>query len=113
VLNNSRFVVKNSEDLTDMGVMKYGAALWLQAGHHDVLGAQYGSLVDQKRTIQPALVSCKRASMFKAQQYGRWIVLNRARPMETLGQPVLHGECVCVVGECCYVLCCWWVVLYC
>jgi hypothetical protein len=102
--------------------MKYGAALWLQAGHHDVLGAQYGSLVDQKRTIQPALVSCKRASMFKAQQYGRWIVLNRARPMETLGQPVLHGEwvrewvnvvacCVVVRGDLC---CCamlwlqWW-----
>ena len=71
--------------------MRYGAALWLQAGHHDVLGAQYGTLVDQKRTIQPALVSCKRSSMFKAQQYGRWIILNRAKPMETLGQPVLHG----------------------
>lgn len=91
--------MKNSEDLTDVGVMKYGAALWLQAGHHDVLGAQYGTLVDQKRTIQPALVSCKRASMFKAQQYGRWIVLNRNKPMETLGQPVLHSDKVMLEQE--------------
>jgi hypothetical protein len=99
VYNNSRFIVKNSEDLTDVGLMKYGDALWLQAGHFDVLGAQYGTLVDQKRTIQPALVSCKRASMFKAQQYGRWIVLNRNKPMETLGKPVLHDDKIMLEQE--------------
>lgn len=85
--------------MTDIGIMKYGDALWLQAGNHDVLGAQYGTLVDQKRTIQPALVSCKRASMFKAQQYGRWIVLNRVDPMGTLGQPVLHDDRVMLEQE--------------
>jgi len=99
VLNNTRFVVKNSEDLTDVGVMKYGDALWLQAGHLDVLGAQYGSLVDQKRTIQPALVSCTRKNMFKAQQYGRWIVLNRNKPMQTLGKPVLHDDKIMLEQE--------------
>lgn len=62
-------------------------------------GAQYGTLVDQKRTIQPALVSCKRASMFKAQQYGRWVILNRSKPMETLGQPVLHDDKVILEQE--------------
>jgi hypothetical protein len=99
ILSNSRFIVKNSEDLTDVGAMKYGDALWLQAGHHDVLGAQYGTLVDQKRTIQPALVSCRRASMFKAQQYGRWIILNRAKPMQTLGQPVTHEDKIMLEQE--------------
>eukprot|EP00600_Ochromonadales_sp_CCMP1393_P014448 CAMPEP_0174996962 /NCGR_PEP_ID=MMETSP0005-20121125/690_1 /TAXON_ID=420556 /ORGANISM="Ochromonas sp., Strain CCMP1393" /LENGTH=1016 /DNA_ID=CAMNT_0016251437 /DNA_START=254 /DNA_END=3301 /DNA_ORIENTATION=+ len=102
VLPYTRFVVKNSEDHTDVGVMKYGDALWLQAGNHDVLGAQYGSLVDQKRTIQPALVSCRRTSMFKAQQYGRWIVLKRDDPMSTLGQPVLHDDKIMLEQEWCF-----------
>jgi len=99
VLSNTRFTVKNSEDLTDIGVMKYGDALWLQAGNHDVLGAQYGTLVDQKREIQPALVSCKRHSMFKAQQYGRWIVLKRDQPMANLGQPVVHSDKIMLEQE--------------
>ena len=99
VLNHTRFIVKNSEDLTDAGVMKYGDALWLQAGMLDVLGAQYGTLVDQKRTIQPALVSCTRKNMFKAQQYGRWIVLNRNQPMQTLGKPVLHDDKIMLEQE--------------
>jgi hypothetical protein len=99
VLHNSRFTVKNSENMTDIGVMRYGDALWLQAGPHDVLGAQYGTLVDQKRTIQPALVSCKRASMFKAQQYGRWIVLKRDNPMANLGKPVVHSDRIMLEQE--------------
>eukprot|EP01034_Spumella_vulgaris_P032544 gene32544-40156_t len=99
IMHNTRFVVKNSEDLTDIGIMKYGDALWLQAGHFEVLGAQYGSLVDQKREIQPALISCKRQSMFKAQQYGRWIVLNRGDPMGTMGQPVLHLDQIILEQE--------------
>ncbi len=99
ILSHTRFVVKNSEDLTDIGIMKYGDALWLQAGHNEVLGAQYGSLVDQKREIQPSLISCKRQSMFKAQQYGRWIVLNRENPMGTMGQPVLHLDRIILEQE--------------
>lgn len=95
----THFVLKNSEDLTDIGIVKYGDALWLQAGHFDVLGAQYGSLVDQKRAITPALVSCKRASMLKAQQYGRWIILNRVEPMKTIGRPVSHADKIMLEQE--------------
>lgn len=99
ILSNSRFVVKKSDDLTDIGVIKYGDALWLQAGPGFVLGAQYGTLVDQKREIQPALVSCKRQSMFKAQQYGRWIILNQEEPIKTLGRAVCHFDRVILEQE--------------
>lgn len=99
VLFNSKFIVKKSDDLSDIGLIKYGDALWLQAGAGFVLGAQYGSLVDQKRQIQPTLVSCKRQNMFKAHQYGRWIVLNRDRPMATLGKPVCHFDKILLEQE--------------
>jgi hypothetical protein len=99
VLTNSKFIVKKSDDLTDIGIIKYGDALWLQAGLGFVLGAQYGSLIDQKREIQPTLVSCKRQSMFKAQQYGRWIVLNKENPMRTLGKPVCHYDKIMLEQE--------------
>ncbi len=99
ILSNSRFVVKKSDDLTDIGLIKYGDALWLQAGHGFVLGAQYGTLVDQKREIQPALVSCKRQSMFKAQQYGRWIILNQEEPIKMLGRPVCHFDRIILEQE--------------
>jgi hypothetical protein len=99
VLTNSKFIVKKSDDLTDIGLIKYGDALWLQAGLGFVLGAQYGSLIDQKREIQPTLVSCKRQSMFKAQQYGRWIVLNKENPMGTLGKPVCHYDKIMLEQE--------------
>jgi hypothetical protein len=99
ILQNCRYQVKKSDDLTDIGLMKFGDALWLQAGPGFVLGAQYGSLVDQKREIQPALVSCKRTSMFKAQQYGRWIVLNKDDPVGTLGKPIGHLDRVILEQE--------------
>ena len=54
---HTRFVVKKSDDLTEIGTVNYGDALWLQSGPTTVLGAQYGSLVDQKREIQPQLIS--------------------------------------------------------
>lgn len=99
VMGHSRFVVKKSDDLTDIGTVNYGDALWLQSGPTTVLGAQYGSLVDQKREIQPSLISCKRQHMFKAQQYGRWIILNRDNPMGKLGQPVGHFDRIILEQE--------------
>lgn len=107
VLSQSRFIVKKSDDLTDIGAVKFGDALWLQTIANgsmasSVLGAVYGSLVDKKREIQPALVSCKRAVMFKAQQYGRWIILNRDDPMGTLGKPVCHLDRIILEQEWCF-----------
>lgn len=98
-MNHSRFIVKKSDDLTDIGAVCYGDALWLQAGPTTVLGARYGTLVDQKRAIQPALISCKRQNMFKANQYGRWIILNRDNPMGTLGKMVTHFDRVILEQE--------------
>jgi hypothetical protein len=99
ITSHSRFVVKKSDDFTNIGAICYGDALWLQAGTTAVLGASYGSLVDQKRAIQPALISCKRQNMFKANQYGRWIILNRDNPMGTLGSTVSHLDRIILEQE--------------
>lgn len=55
-----------------------------------MLGAQYGGPITQDKTrkIQPAIVNCRRENFFKAQQYGRWIILNRKNPTSTLGEQV-------------------------
>lgn len=107
VLSQCRFIVKKSDDLTDIGAVKFGDALWLQTVSNgsiapSVLGAVYGSLIDKKREIQPALVSCKRSVMFKAQQYGRWIILNRDDPMGTLGKAVGHLDRIILEQEWCF-----------
>jgi len=85
------YVVKNTADITDVREIKYGDALWLQTPQGtDVLGASYGSLVQstmqakdgstskaKKRLIQPALIKYSKergASMFKAKQYGRYVI---------------------------------------
>jgi hypothetical protein len=105
ILAYTRFIIKKSDDLTDIGSVKYGDALWLQTIANTssaVLGAVYGSLKDKKREIQPALVSCKRSAMFKAQQYGRWIVLNRDHPVTTLGEVVGHLDKIILEQEWCF-----------
>lgn len=86
VMSTCKLIIKKSEDLTDSGVVSYGDALWLQFGANFVLGAKYGTLQEGSseggaRSLKPSLVSCKRQSMFKAQQYGRWIILKRGDPM--------------------------------
>ncbi|RYG67091.1 hypothetical protein EON64_08240 [archaeon] len=86
VLPSCKLTIKKSEDLTDSGVVSYGDALWLQFGANFVFGAKYGTLQEGSseggaRSLKPSLVSCKRQSMFKAQQYGRWIILKRGDPM--------------------------------
>lgn len=63
-----------------------------KAGVNEVLGAQYGGKTpgqEGKRKIEPALINCRNDNFFKAQQYGRWIILNRQNPTEMLGEQVL------------------------
>lgn len=70
----------------------YAGVDLLQAGAHEVLGAQYGGgtiSADGARKLKPSLINCRRENAFKAQQYGRWIVLNRENPSDTLGDQVL------------------------
>jgi len=105
IVPSARFVVWNSDDLNDHGIMRYGDALWLQAGVHEVLGAQFGGGVisaDGTRKLKPSLINCRRENAFKAQQYGRWIVLNRENPSETLGDQVLHHDKIMLEQEWCY-----------
>lgn len=37
ILPHTKFLILNSDDLTDNGVVKYGDAIWLQAGQYEVL----------------------------------------------------------------------------
>jgi hypothetical protein len=90
-----------SEDLGNRAVVKYGDAIWLQAGSTQVLGARFsGSIsVGKGRQLQPSLISSKRSNMFQAQQYGRWIVVNVDDPVGSHGKPVLHQDRVLIEQE--------------
>ena len=116
ILSYARYVIVNCDDPSDTGLLRYGDAVWLRAGVHEVLGAQYVSQkngaslksnapsaegadgtkaggdadVKKEREIVPALVNSRKENAFKAHQYGRWIVLNRDRPLETLGEYITH-----------------------
>jgi hypothetical protein len=112
ILPSARFTIWNCDDLQDNGVVRYGDAVWLQAGVHEVLGAQYGgnasvpashSAENGMRKIHPALINCRKENFFKAQQYGRWIVLNRANPTGMLGERVLHHDQVMLEQEWCFI----------
>eukprot|EP01041_Mallomonas_annulata_P004544 gene4544-9016_t len=102
ILPSARFTIRNSDDLNDLGVMRYGDAVWLQAGVNEVVGAQYGGKVEKSeelRTIHPSLINCRRANLFKAQQYGRWIVLKANSPAKSLGEQVLHHDSILLEQE--------------
>jgi hypothetical protein len=51
------------------------------------------------RIIHPALVNCRRNNFFKAQQYGRWIVLNQKNPGGTIGTQVHHHDTILLEQE--------------
>ena len=57
---------------------------------------------DGKRKIQPALINCRNDNFFKAQQYGRWIILNRQNPTEMLGEQVLQHDQIMLEQEWCF-----------
>jgi hypothetical protein len=90
-----------------LGNVLYGDAIWLQsASGFEVLGAFFEmKLKFTKETsgmggqIKPALISCRKSHIFKAQQYGRWIVLNKADPIGTLGQQVGHLDKIILEQE--------------
>lgn len=102
ILQQTRFLVQNADDLTDIGILRYGDAIWLQAGQFDVLGAHYSGgpiIPGAQRTIRPGLINSRKQNIFKAQQYGRWIVLNSVNPIETIGQPVQHYDSIMLEQE--------------
>jgi hypothetical protein len=102
ILQSARFLILNSDDLTDLGVLRFGDAVWLQAGLFDVLGASFigaPSEAGSSRKIRPALINSRRENMFKAQQYGRWIVLNRDNPIGSIGQQVSHFDKILLEQE--------------
>jgi hypothetical protein len=114
IMNHSKFLITNADDPTDLGLLRYGDAVWLMASQHEVLGAQYIAAPSHKigqskdllqkeilhkdtaevntnsRKIRPVLVNSRGRNQFKAHQYGRWIVLNKERTIETLGEYVTH-----------------------
>lgn len=102
LLPSTRFVIWNCDQLNDYGVLRYGDAVWLQAGQHEILGAHYScgpGTNEMTRQIHPALINCRRNNFFKAQQYGRWIVLNQGHPSEKMGEQVLHHDSILLEQE--------------
>lgn len=107
ILPQTKFVIVNSTDLTNTGAMRYGDAVWLQAGQHEVLGANYIAKADSKdkqKRFRPALINCRRENIFKAQQYGRWIILNKEAPRTSIGELVLHRDKIILEQE-------WYVII--
>ncbi len=100
-LPHAKFIIMKSSDLTDKNVARYGDAVWLQAGQHEVLGALFSGQITegQGRSIRPTLISSRRSNMFKAQQYGRWIIINRKDPLGAVGKPVKHHDDIMLEQE--------------
>ena len=96
ILSTTRLVISNADNISDSSLIKYGDAVWLQAGDFAVLGAYYdtrqvnGKIDQSTRQIKPGLINCRRENHYKAQQYGRWIILNAQDPIDLIGKPVLH-----------------------
>ena len=100
-LPQARFTIMKSDDLGNRAVVKYGDAIWLQAGSAQVLGARFSGSISlgKGRRLQPTLVSSNRSNMLQAQQYGRWIVVNVDDPVGSHGKPVLHHDRVLIEQE--------------
>ncbi len=100
-ISTARFVILKSSDLGNKNVVRYGDAVWLQAGNSEVLGAKFSGTIQEGsgRKLKPTLINCKRNNMFKAQQYGRWIVVNKSNPSSTVGKTVLHQDDIMLEQE--------------
>ena len=99
ILPHCKFKILKSNELSFLGNVKYGDAVWLQSTSGlEVLGAFYDMKLRNNSDdpngnggkIRPALISCRKSHLFKAQQYGRWILLNQEDPIGKLGQQVGH-----------------------
>lgn len=103
ILPHTKFKILKSSELSFLGNVLYGDPVWLQStSGHDVLGAFYEMKSKEGASgghIKPALISCRKNHMFKAQQYGRWIVLNKDDPIGTLSQQVGHRDKVILEQE--------------
>ena len=102
IMPTSKFIIIKCGDSTNKGVVRYGDPIWLMSSPTEVLGAHYsGGIIElnRKRKIHPALISCKRQNIFKAQQYGRWILLNRENPIESIGTNVGNEDKVILEQE--------------
>jgi hypothetical protein len=100
-LPTSRFVILKSSDLTNKNPVRYGDAVWMQASGSEVLGACFTGNISagQGRKLLPTMIKTNRRNMFRAQQYGRWILVNKDDPVGTRGQVVKHHHNIMVEQE--------------
>lgn len=71
VMQTTKFVIYKAKDPAFVGAVLYGDPVILQAGQHEVLGAQYGGgpiIANEKRKIRPALINFRRENAYKAAQ---------------------------------------------
>lgn len=71
VMQHTKFVIYKAKDPAFVGAVLYGDAVILQAGQHELLGAQYGGgpiIANEKRKIRPSLINFRRENAYKAAQ---------------------------------------------
>ena len=96
--SSSQFVMINADNLDDDGNVKYGDAVSLVVDNKKALGSKYVG-IGSMRILRPALVRCSKGPLQRAHHVGRWILMNRDHPIESLGNHCLHGDKITLEQE--------------
>ena len=89
--SSAQFVMINADNLGDDGNVKYGDAVSLVVDNRKAVGSKYVG-VGSMRILRPALIRCSKGPLQRAHHVGRWILMNRDQPIESLGNHCLHGD---------------------
>ena len=102
IMQHSRFIVTSADDASFGGAIKFGDAIMLQAGQHEVLGAQFQGGPDEgttTRKIKPSLINFRQGNSGRAQNYGRWIICSKIEPEKRMGTAVCHFDKILLEQE--------------
>lgn len=102
IMQHSRFIVSSADDAAFGGAIKFGDAIMLQAGQHEVLGAQFQGGPDENTTtrkIKPSLINFRQGNSGRAQNYGRWIICSKIEPEKRMGTAVCHFDKILLEQE--------------
>ena len=99
ILHHSKFTLLNAENVGDAGLLRYGNAILLQMGEFEVLGTHYN--VESDGTVVPFLcvINTRGDNLHKAISFGKWIILNRADPLRSIGNVVGHLDSIILEKE--------------
>ena len=95
---STQFVIINADNTGDDGNVRYGQAVSLVIDHKKSLGSQHFGRGPMRR-LCPVLIKCPKGILQKAHHIGRWILMNRNNPIESLGKNCLHGDKITLEQE--------------